>query len=308
MEAGARDFASTYLVKQLDRVAFQVSTAIARRDTEAIHDLRVAMRRFAQGLVVFRPHVGSRKPKKIRRALKQVMELAGAVRDYDVALGFVSKMGSPYAARLRKALGVERKNAERELIESLKHWVARKTSRKWREELEGAHFTRIPDELTPAEIAGGELPRMATAFLAWGERAARTKSSAEELHQFRLAAKKFRYTLEIFAVLYQQSIEMWLPLLKKVQQLLGRINDCSSFRRLLSRLGRHPKLEAQLKLKERRRTAEFRRFWTREVSESAEIQQRVELLRQPADSSRPLKRPAGRSLSSRGELVLVAHA
>ena len=86
MEAGARDFASKYLVKQLDRVAFQVSTAIARRDTEAIHDLRVAMRRFAQGLVVFRPHVGSRKPKKIRRVLKQVMELAGAVRDYDVAL------------------------------------------------------------------------------------------------------------------------------------------------------------------------------------------------------------------------------
>lgn len=295
------DFAAEYLHKQVDRVAFQVSTAITRRDVDSIHDLRVAIRRFAQGLSIFKPQFISRKSKKIRRMLKQTMRLAGNVRDCDIALKFVSKQRSPYAARLRQTLRAERRSAERALIETLKHWVARKTSRKWRAALEAAAWR---DRTPPAHV----LPVMAASFFASGARAARPKSSTEELHRFRLSAKKLRYTLEIFAPFYDQAAARWLQLLKKVQQMLGRINDCISIRRLLSRLGKHLKLEASLKQRERRRTAEFRRYWAHLSSDSVQVQDWIQLLEFPTAARRPARKPAGRSLSAHPKLALAARA
>src|SRR5215471_7719822 len=95
-----RDFASSFLLRQTDRVVFQSTRTIKSRDEETIHDLRVAIRRLIQGLAAFRPDFTSKKPRKIRKSLKHVLSLAGAVRDCDVALECIAKIQSPHAAEI----------------------------------------------------------------------------------------------------------------------------------------------------------------------------------------------------------------
>jgi CHAD domain-containing protein len=291
-----RDFASDFLLRQMDRVLFQSTRAVKSRDEESIHDLRVAIRRLIQGLAVFRPSFTSKKPRKMRKSLKQVLSLAGVVRDYDIALDCIAKIQSPHAERMRETLRAERKKAEAPLAESLKHMVLRKAPRQWRREFEIANLQRVPGCETVGEGACRELPRAAQLFFRRGDQAVATGRTAEQLHQFRLATKKFRYTFEIFAGLYRSVSRAVLEQLKALQQVLGKINDCASTRSLLTRFGAHADVQAALKSRERRKTAQFRQLWTAQFSPSGEVRQWPQILLRP-ESLHPSEKPAARALA-----------
>jgi hypothetical protein len=47
-----------------------------------------------------------------------------------------------------------------------------------------------------------------------------------ELHQMRIAAKHLRYTLEVFAPLYDRALNKPLKIVKEIQDLLGEVHDC----------------------------------------------------------------------------------
>ena len=49
---------------------------------------------------------------------------------------------------------------------------------------------------------------------------------SEELHQMRIAAKKLRYSIEIFAPLFDGALDEQLATAKEVQKILGEIHDC----------------------------------------------------------------------------------
>jgi CHAD domain-containing protein len=55
----------------------------------------------------------------------------------------------------------------------------------------------------------------------------------EQLHRMRLAAKRLRYTLELFRRCYGPALEKRLDALKKLQDSLGDVNDVVATRRLL---------------------------------------------------------------------------
>jgi len=70
----------------LRRLAFRVNRAAKLHDPESTHDLRVAIRRFQQSLEVFQQFLPRGQTKKIRRRLRQIMRLTGAIRNRDIAL------------------------------------------------------------------------------------------------------------------------------------------------------------------------------------------------------------------------------
>jgi len=78
------------------------------------------------------------------------------------------------------------------------------------------------------------LPPIADKHFKRGEKAAREKTSPHKLHRFRIATKKFRYTLDLFAPLYGDSINPLAGGLKDIQSLLGDINDFETVSRMLS--------------------------------------------------------------------------
>jgi len=51
--------------------------------------------------------------------------------------------------------------------------------------------------------------------------------SINELHAMRIAAKRLRYTTEIFSELYVNELEEHIEIMKKIQTMLGDINDCA---------------------------------------------------------------------------------
>ena len=276
------------VTKLLERLAFQVSGTRHSHDPEAIHDLRVAIRRFTQSLTVFKPCFVGKELKKIRRCLSHIMDLAGEVRDCDIALEYVSELRSPETAALETAFSSRRRQAESALLASLRDWVMRGTSSKWRtalEPVEGAMNLPCYKVDTAAQSA---VPKTGRDFFKSGNRAAGSESSAGELHHFRIAAKKFRYTLELFAPFYGPAARDWLDRITRLQSLLGRINDCRTVRRMVSGLDDDGRIEAALKKKQRRKTLEFRRLWADEFSSTAAKHWMRAL-------ERPPNKPAGRA-------------
>jgi CHAD domain-containing protein len=97
------------------------------------------------------------------------------------------------------------------------------------------------------EMAARMLPRMAKEFFDRGTRAASPSGSTDEFHRFRLAAEKFRYTLELFAPVYGPALGDGLEQIRTVQALLGGINDCATVRKMLSQFKGIEKADAGLK-------------------------------------------------------------
>lgn len=129
-----REYAADRLRSLLGKFVFEVHRASKSRDPDAIHDLRVAIRRFGEGLRVFRQFFPEKGVKKVRKKLRGLMDQAAAVRDKDIALELLAEAGVCEGS-LVEGLRKERKAAERALAAELKRWARHDFSSKWRESL-----------------------------------------------------------------------------------------------------------------------------------------------------------------------------
>ena len=105
-------FAEVSLDARLAKLVEQAERCAATPDAEAVHDLRVAIRRFSQALRIFKPLVDAKAAKQMRRVLRRVMDAAAAVRDLDVGRQRLIEEGlSPEHAVLER-MGLERRRGE----------------------------------------------------------------------------------------------------------------------------------------------------------------------------------------------------
>jgi len=122
-----------YAVEQMNRLlttlAYQVHRAAKKPGPDEIHDLRVSVRRFSQGLELFADFFPKWEVKKIHRMLKRVMSVTSDIRDRDIALDFLKEAGhTTHQSRVQK----ERSAYQRQFSELLRRWSARDFSTKWR--------------------------------------------------------------------------------------------------------------------------------------------------------------------------------
>ena len=230
---------------------------------DAVHDLRVAIRRFRQALIVFRAAFPARQCRKIHKKLKQVMHRAGEVRNCDIAAILIPKLDARIAPQLRPHLQKDRETAEGKLTQTLRRLSDRKLPAKWRARLGLNRATATNGSarraLSPATHR--RVAEMATEFLNLGEKAMDPKTSADDIHRFRIASKKFRYTLELVEPSYGAELTPWLERVKAVQSVLGDANDCETVRRMASKWGAPDDLIAKLDKRQNRKVKKFRREW-----------------------------------------------
>jgi CHAD domain-containing protein len=117
-----------------------------------------------------------------------------------------------------------------------------------------------------AQNARRVLPGLLAAYIEEGRVLAGSKATPAELHGFRLATKRLRYTLELFRPCYGPGLDARLGGLRKIQQYLGEINDCAATERVLEEhLGPRSPLRARLErfLRSRRiqKIAQFNAYW-----------------------------------------------
>jgi CHAD domain-containing protein len=84
-------YATAETARLLDRLEQDFRRASGQSDPGAVHDVRVAIRRFTQALRVFAPLLPAKPVKKIRKRLGRALDAAAAVRDLDIALELLAE-------------------------------------------------------------------------------------------------------------------------------------------------------------------------------------------------------------------------
>lgn len=129
-----QDYAIEQMNRLLTTLAFQVHRAAKKPGPDEIHDLRVSIRRFSQGLELFSSLLPKSESKKIRHALKGMMRLTSSIRDRDITLEFLADSQHTSSRRLMHGprLARERGTYQRQFAEMVRHWSAQDFSAKWR--------------------------------------------------------------------------------------------------------------------------------------------------------------------------------
>jgi CHAD domain-containing protein len=130
-----REHVRSHTATLLRRLAFQVRQTSLRADEEAVHDLRVAIRRLRECLRTFKPLYPGTGRKKVRKELRKLMKLAEVVRSADIALGLLKKAGTGETAPVLLEIHKERDRCRLSLHEELKALSGRRYTRNWREAL-----------------------------------------------------------------------------------------------------------------------------------------------------------------------------
>jgi CHAD domain-containing protein len=230
---------------------------------EAVHDLRVAIRRVLAWTAVRVALLGpDRRLRDRGLSLKALMAPLGKLRDAHVKRDWIRKL-VPEGDEPSYLFSVQ-------VASDILRWEA-----KVRERL-GAQSTgrlRVPllkgaggrggrlEAVVPAAEFLGELEREVSKHL----KAALDPAHPEALHRMRLAFKKYRYAAEVLLPLFPKATEETAKRLHAFQTLLGTIHDCdvilaeaASFRRDILGLEKECALEIAFRAFREKSFGEFR--------------------------------------------------
>jgi CHAD domain-containing protein len=128
------------------------------------------------------------------------------------------------------------------------------------------------------------LPRLADKYLAQGRRALAKGHNWKEVHEFRLATKRLRYTFELFADTYGSALDKPIEQLKHVQTALGDANDCLITAGLIEKVSGMEEIHGRLTAKAESKLKKLRAWWTLNfVSDNAD---QAGLINLPANKTR----------------------
>jgi CHAD domain-containing protein len=105
-------FAEVSLAARLSKLVEEAERCAATPDPDAVHDLRVAIRRFSQALRIFKTLLDAKAVQWMRRALKRVMDAAAVVRDLDVGMERLVAEGLPPDHAVLEQMRNERRRGE----------------------------------------------------------------------------------------------------------------------------------------------------------------------------------------------------
>jgi CHAD domain-containing protein/CYTH domain-containing protein len=196
-----------------------------RRDTEALHDFRVAVRRLRSVLRAYRRWLGRAGGNKIRRRLRDLGSATNAGRDAEVQLTWLEgqrpglsrgeRTGLNWMARrLRRTRRTSYADARREVRADFKRVTSLLEK-------------RLRDLHGPAPAfreAFALLLRQHAADLETRLAAVRAADDEEDAHQARISAKRLRYLLEPLRP-DVEGVRQLVEHLKGLQDLLGELHD-----------------------------------------------------------------------------------
>jgi CHAD domain-containing protein/CYTH domain-containing protein len=205
----------------------------AARDSETLHDFRVALRRLRSWLRALEPSLEGSLPRACVRRLGRMARESNAGRDAEVFLAWLVTTEEHLPPRERRAVTwlVERfKRQEREAESELEGRLKRDFQRT-RERLE----ERLSTYRVEAHVHGGlrealfgsviaTLVRDLSEDLRRRIKRVRTVDDINESHQARIAGKRLRYLLEPIAPHVAGGTEL-LTRLRNLQDILGDLHD-----------------------------------------------------------------------------------
>jgi CHAD domain-containing protein len=216
-------------------------------DADSVHRLRVATRRTLAAFDAFCSLLPAKRRAWFAARLSEMRRAAGDARDLDVLTGRLAAPGDgrhqpqakAAAARSRLVSMLTRQRADSRA--PIRELHGRLVAAGWDDRVEDL-IARIPSgtrQPTFAAYAHGHFKPLVDRFF---EKADRKLRDDDDVHRLRIAGKKLRYAIEIFApVIPQRQRIRCQDALERLQKTLGEFTDHASaadrFRRL-SREGR----------------------------------------------------------------------
>jgi len=114
------------------------------------------------------------------------------------------------------------------------------------------------DDASVAANARSELPKLAEAYFQQARALLAQNPRPPRLHALRVSGKRLRYWLELFRPCYGPGLEERIAALKKVQDLLGDVNDAVAASGIIRKTMRRSRLRTKVE-----------RFATKRMSETA---------------------------------------
>jgi CHAD domain-containing protein len=211
----------------MQRVPKELDSLQTAPDKDAVHDLRVAIRRCRSVAAVMREVDPEPAWHEMRRLPKKLFRKLGELRDTQIMDEWVAEHGAEND-KLRVALHNFFQEKEPKLVQEASRLAGKFDEKSW-QRLERKLRKRI------RFVPGGSLAAQCLAVERLNEakelhgKALRADKPAA-WHGLRIGLKKFRYTVES---LLPQQYEAWSPNLKQLQDILGEVHDLDVLRVIL---------------------------------------------------------------------------
>ncbi|MBX2998923.1 MAG: CHAD domain-containing protein [Caldilineaceae bacterium] len=273
--------------QQLLEVLLNEAGVRCHQDEDAVHDMRVAIRRIRAAQRIFGPYFDAKDTDPYLRILRKTARMLGAARDLDVAIALLDKYEIALAP-VKKVWHKERQLA----YAAVQKWLGSKSYSRFISAF--GRLCHTPGVSVRAQPAG-DLPHGAqvrhllpaeifthyTNMRAY-EDAIDAAAPLPILHRLRIEGKRLRYALEFIAHLLDPELAPSLIAdLKTLQDRLGNINDAAVMGDRLRRFAKdHPQFSvdralAQLDTVIEAERASFAPLWAAFVG--AETRRRIAL-------------------------------
>ena len=107
------------------------SAAEAKANADSVHDLRTSIRRLSECLKTFDNLFPRGEAGRLRRKLRKLMQLAGEVRNLDIAGSLFEKAGVPPDDALMDRLRTEKLACQSALTDKIIAWTEDQRPKKW---------------------------------------------------------------------------------------------------------------------------------------------------------------------------------
>lgn len=197
-----------------------------RPSTKAVHNLRIRVRRILTSLEVIQHLQPEIKGSAFGRASRQLMRTSGRLRNIHVQILWIEKFFpriGPGLNEFLKILARRQKRVQQKFLKQARAFNV-KSSRKL---LKNIKLQAAEPAAEPLFIAHGRLLlKQQYQALAAFELKIREPKNIDALHQFRLAFKSYRYSMEIIGPLVASAVTTELiASMHQFQTILGELHD-----------------------------------------------------------------------------------
>jgi CHAD domain-containing protein len=228
-------FGAAFLHKQLQNLEKDLEAVWNPKDIEPIHRLRVTSRRLRTGIKHFRDCLPEKKTRQFEDEICRLTHTLGKARDLDIQIETLNALYEqdldqnfkPGYRRLLLRLGQRRVKAQKKIGKTLNEFREKSIINKM-----GAHLEESAIDLegvylfTPSlyERAFDGINADLEDFISY-QPFVYSPDNMEKLHAMRIAGKHLRYSMEIFAPLYQEALLPHIQIMKDIQNQLGTMHD-----------------------------------------------------------------------------------
>lgn len=232
--------ANSYVQGQTKTLIEHIDGIRGGDDLEFVHQTRVVSRRICTALDVFRAAFPAKKVRRWSKHTRRLITGLGAARDKDVQIEFIAGMVTdgarvkntdlPGLKRLLLRLRQEREDIQPRVIKILDQLESTGTLQDilGQTQKSTSRLRKVganPSSPFVLERAAWDIHKRCNRLLKFQACLEDAEAIAQH-HRMRIAAKKLRYTMEIYKKVFEKRLNETLKVVRDVQTLLGDIRDC----------------------------------------------------------------------------------